>query len=133
MEARQLLRRARAAAVAIQASWRAERWHGGMWDWWEACSLKPDVRKPKCHMASVAPAMWHLINAPAASAVLPLQSAWRGHVARKEAARLRRERAATRLQATWRMHRQRAAFQLQRRCVGCLRMGGWRRMEGIGC
>lgn len=75
--------------------------------------MKPAVCKANCHIVRV----WHLINAPTAAAVLPLQSAWRGHVARKEAARLRRERAATRLQAIWRMHRQRAAFQLQRRCA----------------
>lgn len=43
------------------------------------------------------------------------QAAWRGHTARVEAKRLRRDRAATRLQATWRMHRQHSAYQLQRR------------------
>ena len=43
------------------------------------------------------------------------QAAWRGHTARQLAQQLRQDRAATRLQAAWRMHRQRSAYLLQRR------------------
>ncbi|EFN53725.1 hypothetical protein CHLNCDRAFT_25512 [Chlorella variabilis] len=51
----------------------------------------------------------------ARAAAVAIQAAWRGRAGRAAARQLRQDRAAVRLQAAWRMHRQRSAYQLQRR------------------